>query len=138
MPSKIVKRNSSFTAREAAIHVHIGVQITRARQSAGLGIDALAGRLAIPVARLTRIESGADRLSARGLFEIAVILGRPVSYFFADLEIEPAPVMTSGDRAGVGVRVTETNALVAAFHRIPDDETRRDVVRLVRGIAEEF
>ncbi len=140
MISKVSNISRTQARREAAIHVHIGMQIKRARGAAGLSEQALASKLDLPVARLAAIEDGTERLTARALFDIATILGRSVSYFFDDLAVEPAPVMTSvvPIPASQSARLAETNALIAAFYRIPDIDTRRDVIRLVRGIAEDL
>lgn len=140
MNAKVSNISRTQARREAAIHVHIGMQIKRARGAAGLSEQAVASKLDLPVARLAAIEEGTERLTARALFDIATILGRSVSYFFDDLAVEPAPVMTSGAPmpASQSARLAETNALIAAFYRIPDIDTRRDVIRLVRGIAEDL
>ena len=34
-------------------------------------------------------------------------------------------------------RLAETRELIAAFNRIPDADTRRDIIRLLRGIADD-
>lgn len=140
MNSKVFNASRIQSRREAAIHVHIGMQIKRARGAAGLSEQALAGKLGVAVPRLQAIEDGSERLTARGLFDIAQILGRSVSYFFEDLDVEPSPVMTTGGATNESrtARLAETNALIAAFYRIPDIDTRRDVIRLVRGIAEDL
>ena len=140
MNAKVHSIARTQARREAAIHVHIGMQIKRARGAAGMTEQSLASKFGVTVARLAAIEDGTERLTARGLFDIAVILGRSVSYFFDDLEVEPAPVMTSGApiEQNRSARLAETNALIAAFYRIPDIDTRRDVIRLVRGIAEDL
>lgn len=140
MNAKIANLARSQARREAAIHVHIGMQIKRARGAAGISEDTLAAKLGVTSARLAAIESGSDRLTARMLFEIAAIVGRSVSYFFDDLEVEPAVVMTSvaPTSSNHTARLAETNALIAAFYRIADIDTRRDVIRLVRGIAEDL
>jgi len=140
MNSKVINIPRTQARREAAIHVHIGMQIKRARGAAGLSEQTLASKLDLPVARLAAIEEGTERLTARALFDIASILGRSVSYFFDDLAVEPAPVMTNVASMPVtqSARLAETNALIAAFYSIPDIDTRRDVIRLVRGIAEDL
>lgn len=140
MTAKVSNIVRTQARREAAIHVHIGMQIKRARGAAGLSEQALASKLGLPAARLAAIEEGAERLTARALFDIASKLGRSVSYFFDDLAVEPAPIMTSVAPmpATQSARLAETNALIAAFYRIPDIDTRRDVIRLVRGIAEDL
>lgn len=140
MTSKVVNISRIQARREAAIHVHLGMQIKRARGAAGISEEGLAAKLGVTVARLSAIEDGTERLTARSLFAIATILGHSVSYFFDDLDVEPAPVLTSNMSRPTShaARLAETNALIAAFYRIADIDTRRDVIRLVRGIAEDL
>lgn len=140
MNAKIVNPARSQARREAAIHVHIGMQIKRARGAAGMSEHGLAAQLGVTPAKLAAIEAGTDRLTARMLFEVASIVGRSVSYFFEDLAVEPAPAAagTAATATTPSARLAETSALIAAFYRIADIDTRRDVIRLVRGIAEDL
>lgn len=113
------------------------MQIRRARTAAGLSEASLAARIGIAPSRLNAVEGGSERLTARSLFEIARALDRSVAYFFNDLEVEP-PAPTAVRNIATGIRVAETNALIAAFLQITDSETRRDIIRLVRGIASDL
>jgi transcriptional regulator with XRE-family HTH domain len=139
---------NAWTSREAAIHALIGRRIRQAREEAGLAPRALAGRLGIAAARLAGMERGTERLSARQVFEVAGATGKPVSYFFADLDPRgaqqgaQAAAAEAAHRHAIAdvssARLAETRALIAAFYRIADPATRRDVIRLLRGIAEDL
>lgn len=142
---------NAWTSREAAIHALIGRRIRQAREEAGLAPRALAGRLGIAAARLAGMERGTERLSARQVFEVAGATGKPVSYFFADLDPRGAQQGAPPDAQAAAeaahrhaiadvssARLAETRALIAAFYRIADPATRRDVIRLLRGIAEDL
>jgi hypothetical protein len=75
------------------------------------------------------------------LFEIATIMGQSVSYFFADMEAGNGHGALADDDPAHGGpigRLAETRELIAAFNRIPDADTRRDIIRLLRGIADDL
>jgi transcriptional regulator with XRE-family HTH domain len=135
-----------WSRHEAAIHAHVGQRIKRARASAGLSHAELAGRLGTTAKRVAAFENGAVRLTARQIFEIAQSMEKSVSYFFADLEDGNGDGARPGDNApaenaaagGPQARLAETRALIAAFYRIPDRATRRDIIRLLRGIADDL
>ncbi|MCC6467962.1 MAG: helix-turn-helix transcriptional regulator [Alphaproteobacteria bacterium] len=132
--------NKNWTRQEAAIHAQVGRRIRQAREQAGLSPRDLAARVGITAARIARIEGGTERLTARCLFQLATITGQAVSYFFADIESSnghdpPEPDPAAGGRMA---RQAETRALIAAFNAIADSDTRRDILRLLRGIADDL
>jgi len=128
--------SSSSPPGEPAVRTHIGRRLKLARDTAGISRRELAQRVGTTAERLTGYERGTHRLTARRLFEIASILDKPVSYFFEDLPEQAARPGAPGVDAEVpAARLRETLELIAAFYRIPDAETRRDVIRLLRGIA---
>lgn len=101
----------------------------------------MADRLGVPVGRLAAYEDGSEGLTARGLFEVAIILEQSVSFFFDDLDVEPPALDAVDNRSAKEspvARLAETRALIDAYYRIADVDTRRDVVRLVRGIADDL
>jgi len=132
---------NAWSRRELAIHAHVGLRIKQAREQAGMTPRDLANRLGVTVARVVGYETGNERLTARQIFAVATVLHKSVSYFFEDLE--PA-----GERRGAAAqdvdlggpegRSDETRALIAAFYQIPDSNTRRDIIRLLRGIADDM
>ena len=118
---------------------HIGRRLKLARENAGISRRDLARRVGTTADRLAGYERGTHRLTARRLFEIASILEKPVSYFFDDLPEEIGDARRAqfgnGDAAE---RLRETMALINAFYRIRDADMRRDVIRLLRGIASDL
>jgi transcriptional regulator with XRE-family HTH domain len=136
-----VDLSNAWSGRETAIHVHVGLRIKQAREAAGMTPREMAIRLGVSPARIVGYETGADRLTARQLFAIATVTGKSVSYFFEDLEPpgEAASAARAADAPARPVeRVEETRALIAAFYEIKDSATRRDIIRLLRGIAEDM
>ena len=121
---------------EPEVRAHIGRRLKLAREQAGISRRDLARRVGTTAERLAGYERGTHRLTARRLFEIASILEKRVSYFFDDMpeEVGEARRVAPGNDAPAD-RLRETMALIAAFYRIPDAAMRRDVIRLLRGIA---
>jgi transcriptional regulator with XRE-family HTH domain len=133
--------NKYWTRHEADVHAHVGQRIKRARERAGLSHRELATRLGVTADHVARLEGGTERLTARRLFEIATIMGQSVSYFFADMEAGNGHGALADDDPAHGGpigRLAETRELIAAFNRIPDADTRRDIIRLLRGIADDL
>lgn len=131
----------NWTHQEAAIHAQLGRRIKQAREQAGLSPRDLATRVGTTAARIARIEDGAERLTARCLFALATVTGQSVSFFFADLESangHDGPAPADAGASGARTRLAETRALIAAFSAIADAGTRRDIIRLLRGIAEDL
>ncbi len=134
----MVKRDLFGTERNPEILVRIGARLRQAREQAGLSQRELAASIGAQAARVANYESGAARLTARGLFEIAGTLGKPVAWFFEGLP--EATIGRSNASAAALARpslTNETQALIEAFDGIADAETRRDVLRLLRAIAAE-
>jgi len=121
------------------VDIHVGGRIRLRRILLGKSQENVATALGISFQQLQKYESGANRVSASRLFDIAVILAIPVSYFFEEmpaasigLKISPAPddppprsIMT--DR--------KTLDLIRDFHRIPMNQ-QRCIVDLVRAMVD--
>jgi len=77
------------------IDMFIGERIRQRRLELGWTQETLATQLKISYQQIQKYESGANRITAGRLFEIARLLGRDVSYFFDGaqeaLAIEPVP-----------------------------------------------
>lgn len=74
--------------REGAPHpvdLHVGLRVRAARQQAGLSLTRLAGRVGIAFQQLQKYESGANRISASMLFDLARALKVPVASFYEGL-----------------------------------------------------
>ncbi|MCC7045747.1 MAG: helix-turn-helix domain-containing protein [Alphaproteobacteria bacterium] len=132
--------NKNWTRQEAEIHAQVGRRIRRAREQAGLSPRDVATRAGTTATRIARIEDGKERLTARCLFELATIVEQSVSFFFADIESSNGHDTPAPGPAGSGrlARLAETKALIAAFSAIADPATRRDIIRLLRGIAQDM
>ena len=111
----------------AGIDGHVGARIRERRIMLGLTQDQLAERIGVTYQQAHKYEKGINRVSAGRLFEIARILGVPVSYFYEGF-------------GGEGVRqepLRERLMLEIArnFAEINDQRLQDAVSRLARALA---
>ncbi len=109
---------------------HVGEQIRRRRTVLGLTQEQLAGALNISYQQVQKYETGANRVSAGRLFEIARHLDVGVAYFFEGVEPQ-----TSGRVLPHGGRSRTTIELVRNFSEIRDPSVRTAVASLVKSLS---
>jgi len=108
---------------------HVGEKVRQRRTLLGLTQEQLAVALEISYQQIQKYETGANRISAGRLFEIAQKLDTDVAYFFAGLE--------EGSEATElphGGRNRTTIELVRNFNEIGDPIVRNAVSSLVRSL----
>ena len=107
----------------------------------GMSQERLGELLGLTFQQVQKYEKGINRIGAGRLFEVAGILGVPVSFFYEDVDStnpaggfaegeEPPPVMEFLS-SGEGLQLS------LAFMRIKDVKVRRRILELVRSLAEE-
>lgn len=122
----------------STIDEHIGARIRSRRRALDLTQDDLAGRIGVTAQQIHKYESGANRVAASKLFEIATALAMPMSAFFAGLP-EPAPAEEDEatrlrNRLLVDKDVLE---LAKRFDEIEEGALRRTVLRMVRAAIDD-
>jgi transcriptional regulator with XRE-family HTH domain len=134
----MVRDNRLSGEGNPGVLARIGTRLRQAREAAGLSQRELAGRVGAQAQRIAGYEQGNARLTAHCLFLLAGALGKPIAWFFEGLPEATVGLSNAAARAlARPSRSSETQALIEAFHSIADTETRRDVIRLLRGIAAE-
>ena len=110
---------------------HVGKCIRGRRAFVGLTQQDLAEALGISYQQHQKYETGANRVSAGRLYEIAMRLGVDVGYFFEGLDptSERAPMEHGG-------RERSTINLVRDFYGISDPGIRSAVSGLVRSLSQ--
>jgi len=107
----------------------------------GMSQERLGELLGLTFQQVQKYEKGINRIGAGRLFEVAGILGVPISFFYEDAETgaqaggfaegeEPPPVMEFL-ASGEGLQLS------LAFMRIKDVKIRRRILDLVRSLADE-
>ncbi|EIE48909.1 Cro/Cl family transcriptional regulator [Salipiger aestuarii] len=120
------------------VDVHVGKRIRHRRWLVGMTQQQLAEQVGIKFQQIQKYETGANRVSASRLWDIADALDVPVSFFFEGIETEQdtddAPVAAMpadilGDK--------EALDLVRSYYAIPENQRRRlfELARVLSDVA---
>ena len=115
---------------------HVGVRIRMRRKEIGVSQERLAETLGITFQQVQKYERGANRVSASKLWEIAMALKTPVSYFYDGLGDREADA-AQRDMSQEFMLSSEGIELMAAFPRITEQAVRRKIIELVSVVADE-
>ena len=111
---------------------HVGERIRLRRTELGLTQEQLAEALAVSYQQIQKYETGANRVSAGRMLEIARKLGVDVGYFFEGLSEADDP----GLPLEHGGRQRSAIELVRKFGQIKDPEVRAAIAGLVKTIVD--
>lgn len=112
------------------VDIHVGKKIRQRRWLIGMTQQKLAETVGIKFQQIQKYETGANRVSASRLFDIASALGLPVASFFDGIE-EPekecAMKASGSGRSMPGDLLTDREAmeLVRSYYTIPENQRRR-------------
>lgn len=121
------------------VDVHVGKRVRHRRWLIGMTQQQLAEQVGIKFQQIQKYETGANRISASRLWDIADALDVPVAFFFEGLEeaqaqdedVAPAavPADIMGDK--------EALDLVRSYYAIPENQRRRlfDLARVLSDVA---
>ncbi|MDK3073675.1 helix-turn-helix transcriptional regulator [Sedimentitalea sp. JM2-8] len=119
------------------VDVHVGKRVRHRRWLIGMTQQQLAEQVGIKFQQIQKYETGANRISASRLWDIADALGVEVSFFFEGLQdaekeeagdaVLPADLM--GDK--------EALDLVRSYYAIPENQRRRlfELARVLSDVA---
>jgi transcriptional regulator with XRE-family HTH domain len=119
------------------VDVHVGKRVRHRRWLIGMTQQQLAEQVGIKFQQIQKYETGANRVSASRLWDIADALDVQVSFFFEGLEeaekdaaskpMVPADLM--GDK--------EALDLVRSYYAIPENQRRRlfELARVLSDVA---
>lgn len=119
------------------VDVHVGKRIRHRRWLVGMTQQNLAERVGIKFQQIQKYETGANRVSASRLWNIADALGVEISFFFEGLESDSSeksgadgvPADLMGDK--------EALDLVRSYYAIPENQRRRlfELARVLSDVA---
>ena len=100
------------------VDVHVGKRIRHRRWMSGTTQQQLAEQVGIKFQQIQKYETGMNRVSASRLWDIAKVLGVPVSFFFEGLDTQPPADLRS-------------------YYAIPENQRRRlfDLARVLSEAA---
>jgi transcriptional regulator with XRE-family HTH domain len=134
------------------VDVHVGKRIRHRRWLLGMTQQQLAEQVGIKFQQIQKYETGANRVSASRLWDIADSLGVPVSFFFEGLPTAQPSVTLVGEehaKTASSTVVTPRNGapdlmgdreamdLVRTYYAIPENQRRRlfDLARVLSDVA---
>lgn len=131
-------RESRMPRSPTGIDAFVGGRIAWRRAALGLSQAALAQRLGLSFQQVQKYETGANRVSASRLHQIASVLGAPIEAFFPD-----TPAGASGEDMGAdwlaGLRFMTASAggrsVARGFPLIEDRAVRQAVACIVEALA---
>ncbi|MEP4980915.1 helix-turn-helix transcriptional regulator [Ascidiaceihabitans sp.] len=120
------------------VDTHVGKRIRQRRWLIGMTQQKLAELVGIKFQQIQKYETGANRVSASRLWDIAEALGVPVGFFFEGLE----PAGSEAAEAGIMVPSDlfadkEAMDLVRSYYAIPEAQRRRlfELARVLSDVA---
>lgn len=102
------------------VDVHVGQRVRQRRWMIGMTQQQLANKVGIKFQQIQKYETGANRVSASRLWDIADALGVDVAFFFEGLGTPQDALATRGDV------LTDKEALdlLRAYYAIPETQRR--------------
>jgi transcriptional regulator with XRE-family HTH domain len=119
------------------VDVHVGKRIRHRRWTLGTTQQQLADAVGIKFQQIQKYETGANRVSASRLWDIAVALGVPVSFFFEGMEGLGTSEAPRTDMPGDLLSDREALELLRSYYAIPEAQRRRlfDLARVLSDAA---
>ncbi|TNF58105.1 MAG: XRE family transcriptional regulator [Rhodobacteraceae bacterium] len=120
------------------VDVHVGKRVRHRRWLIGMTQQQLAEKVGIKFQQIQKYETGANRVSASRLWDIAEALEVPVSFFFEGLEDAGGAVAEKGQKVPndlLGDK--EALDLVRSYYAIPENQRRRlfELARVLSDVA---
>ena len=122
-----------------SVDAHVGQRIRHRRWLVGMTQQQLAEKVGIKFQQIQKYETGANRVSASRLWDIANTLDVPVAYFYEGLGGDAVADADAGQSAMVGDLLCDKEALelVRSYYAIPPEQRRRlfDLARVLSQAA---
>ncbi len=120
------------------VDVHVGKRIRHRRWLVGMTQQQLAEKVGIKFQQIQKYETGANRVSASRLWDIADALEVKVSFFFEGIETEGSEQAQSSDNVPADILGDkEALDLVRSYYAIPENQRRRlfELARVLSDVA---
>lgn len=126
---------------------YVGSRIRLRRTLLGYSQEKLADALGITFQQVQKYENATNRVGASRLYDIAQVLGVPVSYFYDGLNVDKNEASVSLDMVAetksLGLDVSkvmeskETLKLIRYYYSIPSDALRQKAFDLIKAMSKD-
>lgn len=135
------KKMSGKAFTPTAVDEHIGQRLQLRRTMMGLSQKDLAKKCGVTFQQIQKYETAGNRVSAARLFELSTLLETPVSFFFTGLPGN-MPEETKASRSLHVAKQTandplgknESLQLINLYWKLPNDETRQMIMKLMKTL----
>ena len=108
----------------------------------GMSQEKLGELLGLTFQQVQKYEKGVNRIGAGRLYQLACILGVPVSYFYEGVTDQPAAIFAGADESAAPpvlefLSSGEGLQLSLAFMRITAPKVRKRILELVKSLSED-
>ena len=116
---------------------HVGKRLRQRRWLVGMTQQQLAGHVGIKFQQIQKYETGANRVSASRLWDIASTLDVSINFFFDGLQAEKGVKIQSDAMPSDLMGDKEALDLVRSYYAIPENQRRRlfDLSRVLSDVA---
>ena len=126
------RRTEAQAKKDLKIDAYVGGQIKKRRGELGLSRTKLGDAMELTFQQIQKYERGSNRVGASRLYDLSTILGKPISYFFEDLEPKPGEAANSEDDELL--RRRPVIELIRAYISIADQKTRYRISQLAKEL----
>ena len=112
------------------VDVHVGSRVRLRRTLLGMSQERLGEALGLTFQQVQKNERGLNRIGSSRLYQLSLIFGVPVGYFFEELEGK-----TSRRSRDDVMLKRETLELVRAYYRIRDPALRKAVHAMFKAMG---
>ncbi len=131
--------------RPSPVAGHVGERVRLRRKLLSMTQTDLGKAIGVTFQQAQRYESGANRIGASRLLDLARVLDVPVIFFFEDMPTAVAAISPATKRRGKAKKLPrhepdlmvkqETLKLVRAYYKIEDADVRQQVSLLTRAMG---
>lgn len=128
-----------------SIDVHVGQRLRVRRSLLGLSQEKLAEAIGLTFQQIQKYERGVNRVSAGRLYQFSKVLDVPITYFYEQIIGGGSARSTSlslsdNDQEGFAhdnlMQNKETLELLRVYYSIKDSETRKDILKFIKSMAQ--
>ena len=123
-------RRRSYTVREVGprpVDVHVGGRVKARRTLIGMNQEELGKHLGLSYQQVQKYEKGMDRIAASRLWEISLVLGRPISWFFEGIGKQK--------RKGDDLLAKQETLQLVRYLSACDPDVRKHLAAMINAVA---